>query len=84
MIIKFNLIILIFPLLTVIDFDFATTTSSGFVCDIFHKAFVMEQKDEIEAVFDKTSYDWKNRLASPIKAKYLFKVETCLCPFGKN
>jgi len=51
--------------------------SSGFVCDIFHKAFVMEQKDEIEAVFDKTSYDWKNRLASPIKAKYLFKVETC-------
>lgn len=44
----------------------------------------MEQKDEIEAVFDKTSYDWKNRLASPIKTKHLFKVETCLCPFGEK
>jgi len=84
MIIKFNLIILIFPLLTVTSLVIFFLLSSGFVCDIFHKAFVMEQKDEIEAVFDKTSYDWKNRLASPIKAKYLFKVETCLCPFGKN
>jgi hypothetical protein len=42
--------------------------SSGFVCDTFHKAFVMEQKAEVEAVFDKTSHDWKNRLASPVKA----------------
>ncbi|PNX97394.1 hypothetical protein L195_g020623 [Trifolium pratense] len=32
--------------------------SSGFVCDTFNQAFVMEQKAEVEAVFDKTLHDW--------------------------
>lgn len=51
--------------------------SAGFVCDIFLKAFAMEQKAKVEAVFNKTSHDWKNWLALPSKAECLFKVQKC-------
>jgi len=47
----------------------------GFVRNIFLEAFAMEQKAEVEGVFNKASHEWKNWLALPSKAEYLSKVE---------
>jgi hypothetical protein len=54
--------------LTKLNYWYFVYFSLGLVRDIFIEEFATEQKSEVEAVFNKTSLDWKSWLASHIKA----------------